>query len=58
MNSQVVHFPKGDTSKGEILCHNPSWDPLANQCKLLIPFAVAVDQKGDISGSPTFSPIT
>ena len=30
MNSQVVHFPKGDTSKGEILCHNPSWDPLAN----------------------------
>ena len=48
MNSQVVHFPKGDTSKGEILCHNPSWDPLANPCKLLIPFAVAVDQKGDI----------
>ena len=48
MKSQVVHFPKGDPSKGEILCQNPSWDPLSNPCKLLIPFAVAIDQKGNI----------
>ncbi len=48
MNSQVVRFPSGDASKGEILCHNPGSDPLANPCKLLLPFAVAVDQKANI----------
>ena len=47
-NSQIVQFPGGDASKGEILCHNASWDPLANPCKILLPFALAVDQKGDI----------
>ncbi|MGO9942739.1 MAG: hypothetical protein ACLPIC_08210 [Rhodoblastus sp.] len=48
MKSQVVRFPKGDTSKGELLCQNPSSDPLKNPCKLLTPFAVAVDQNSNI----------
>ncbi len=48
MKAQVVRFPKGDTSKGELLCQNPSSDPLKNPCKLLLPFAVAVDQKNNI----------
>ena len=48
MNAQLVHFPKGDPAKAEILCHNPSADPLANPCHLLIPFALAIDQKDNI----------
>ena len=48
MNSQVVHFPKGDASKGELLCQNPSGDPFRNPCKLLIPFALAIDQQDNI----------
>ena len=48
LNSQIVRFPKGDPSKGELLCHNPSWDPLANPCKVVMPFALAADQKGNI----------
>ena len=45
MKSQLVHFPKGDPSKGELLCQNPSGDPLKNPCKLVLPFALAVDQQ-------------
>ena len=36
--AQLIHFPKGDPSKGELLCQNKSRDPLANPCKLLAPF--------------------
>ena len=48
VGSQLVHFPKGDPSKGEIVCHNPSGEPLKNPCKLLVPFALAVDQQNNI----------
>ena len=48
LNSQLVHFPKGDPSKGELLCQNPGSDPLKNPCKLLLPFALAVDQQDNI----------
>ena len=48
LKSQIVRFPKGDPSKGELLCQNASGDPLANPCKIVLPFALAVDQKGDI----------
>ena len=48
VKSQLVHFPKGDPSKGELVCQNPSSDPLKNPCKLLIPFALAVDQRDNI----------
>jgi hypothetical protein len=43
-----VRFPKGDPTKGELLCQNASGDPLANPCKIVLPLALAVDQKGDI----------
>jgi hypothetical protein len=46
--SQLVHIPKGDPTKGEVLCHNPDIDPLKNPCKLLLPFAFAIDQKNNI----------
>ncbi len=48
VKSQLVHFPKGDPAKGEVLCKNTSWDPLANPCKLLLPFAFVVDQRDNI----------
>ena len=46
--SQLVHIPKGDPSKGEILCHNTNSDPLKNPCKLILPFGFAIDQKDNI----------
>ena len=48
MKGQVVHFPKGDPAKGELLCQNKSGNPLKNPCKLLAPFALAIDQKDNI----------
>jgi hypothetical protein len=45
-NSRLIHFPKGDAAKGEILCHNPGSDLFANPCKLL--FALAIDQWDNI----------
>jgi hypothetical protein len=48
VNSQLVHFPKGDPKKGELVCQNPSRDPLKNPCKLLLPFAFAIDQRDNI----------
>ena len=48
VSSQLVRIPKGDVSKAELLCHNPSSDPLKNPCKLVLPFAFAVDQKNNI----------
>jgi len=46
--SQLVHIPKGDPSKGRVLCQNPSGDPLKNPCKVILPFAFAIDQKDNI----------
>ena len=46
--SQLIHIPKGDPAKGEVLCHNPDIDPLKNPCKLVLPFAFAIDQKDNI----------
>ena len=48
LNSQLAYFPKGDPSKGKLLCQNPDSDPLKNPCKLLLPFALAVDQRDNI----------
>ncbi|MGD0188617.1 MAG: hypothetical protein ABSC25_25710 [Roseiarcus sp.] len=47
-NGQVVHFPKGDTTKGELVCQNTSGSPLKSPCKLLAPFAIAIDQQDRI----------
>jgi hypothetical protein len=44
--SRLVHLPKGDPSKGEVLCKTS--DPLRNPCKVLFPFALAIDQKDNI----------
>jgi len=46
--SQLVHIPKGDPSKGRVLCQNPGGDPLKNPCKVILPFAFAIDQKDNI----------
>jgi hypothetical protein len=48
IKSQLVHFPNGDPAKGELLCQNKGGDPFANPCKLLGPFALAIDQKDRI----------
>jgi DNA-binding beta-propeller fold protein YncE len=46
LGNQLVHLPKGDPSKGQIHC--TSGDPLRNPCKVLLPFALAIDQKDNI----------
>ena len=46
--AQLVHLPRGDPGKGEVLCQNNSKDPLANPCKLIAPFALAIDQQDRI----------
>lgn len=46
--AQVVHFPKGDPSKGKLLCQNPGSNPLDNPCKLIAPFHLAIDQQDRI----------
>jgi hypothetical protein len=48
VSSQLVHIPKGDPSNAKLLCQNTSSDPLKNPCKLLLPFALAIDQKDNI----------
>jgi len=48
VSSQLVHIPKGDVSKAELLCQNPSGDLLKNPCKLMLPFAFVVDQKNNL----------
>ncbi len=45
---QVVRFPKGDTTKGELLMRNPTDDPLSNPYKLMAPFHLAIDQQDRI----------
>ena len=54
IKSQLVHFPKGDPARGELLCQNASRDPFANPCKLLAPFALAIDQQDRIWVSSVF----
>ncbi len=46
IKSQIVRFPKGDPSKGELLCQSSNSEK--SPCKIEFPFALAVDQKGDI----------
>src|SRR3974390_193437 len=48
MKAQLVNFPKGDPARGEVPCQNKSKNPLDNPCKLLAPFALAVDQQDRI----------
>jgi len=47
-NSQVVFMPKGDPTKGRLLCQNKTGNPLRNPCKLLAPFYLAIDQQDRI----------
>jgi streptogramin lyase len=47
-NSQILRLPNGDPSRVQFLCQNKSKDPLENPCKLLAPFAMAVDQQNRI----------
>ena len=48
LGAHLVHLPKGDPSKGEVLCKTSNPDPLRNPCKVLAPFALAIDQKDNI----------
>jgi DNA-binding beta-propeller fold protein YncE len=48
MKGQVVHFPKGDPAKGELLCQNKTGNPMKNPCKLVAPFGIAIDQRDNI----------
>ena len=47
-NSQVVYMPKGDPTKGQLLCQNKTGNPLKNPCSLLAPFYLAIDQQDRI----------
>jgi hypothetical protein len=47
-NAQVLRLPNGDPSKVQFFCQNKTGDPLKNPCKLLAPFAIAVDQQNRI----------
>jgi streptogramin lyase len=47
-NSQLLRLPNGDPSRVEFLCQNKTGNPLENPCKLLAPFAIAVDQQNRI----------
>jgi hypothetical protein len=46
--SQVVYMPKGDPTKGQLLCQNKTGNPLKNPCSLLAPFHLAIDQQDRI----------
>jgi len=48
INAQIVHLPHGDPSKAQFFCQNKTGDPLKNPCKLLAPFAIAIDQQDRI----------
>jgi hypothetical protein len=48
IKAQILHLPKGDPSKVEFYCQNTTGDPLKNPCKLLAPFAIAIDQQDRI----------
>jgi streptogramin lyase len=42
-NAQVLRFPNGDPSNVQFYCQNKTGDPLKNPCKLIAPFAIAID---------------
>ena len=46
--SQMVHFPKGDPSKGELLFQNRTGNPRKNPGHLAAPFHLAIDQQDRI----------
>jgi hypothetical protein len=46
--SQMVHFPKGDPSKGELLFQNHTGNPMENPGRLVGPFHLAIDQQDRI----------
>ncbi len=48
LKGQVVKLPQGDPSKVEFYCQNKTGDPLKNPCKLVGPFALAIDQQDRI----------
>ena len=48
INAQIVHLPNSDPSKAQFFCQNSTGDPLKNPCKLLAPFAIAIDQQDRI----------
>jgi hypothetical protein len=50
MEGQVVHFPRSDPVKGELLCQNKSGNPLKNPASwsLLMQVDVAIAPAGDV----------
>jgi len=48
IKGQVVKLPQGDPSKAQFFCQNKTGDPLKNPCKLMGPFALAIDQQDRI----------
>ncbi len=48
IKGQVLKFPQGDPSKVQFYCQNKTGDPLKNPCKLVGPFALAIDQQDRI----------
>ena len=48
IKGQVVKLPGGDPSKVQFFCQNKTGDPLKNPCKLIGPFALAIDQQDRI----------
>jgi len=48
IKGQVVKLPQGDPSKVQFYCQNKTGDPLKNPCKLMGPFALAIDQQDRI----------
>ncbi len=48
IKGQVVKLPQGDPSKVQFFCQNKTGDPLKNPCKLIGPFALAIDQQDRI----------
>ncbi len=48
LKGQIVKLPQGDPSKVQFFCQNKTGDPLKNPCKLVGPFALAIDQQDRI----------
>jgi hypothetical protein len=48
LKGQILKFPQGDPSKVQFYCQNKTGDPLKNPCKLVGPFALAIDQQDRI----------
>ncbi len=48
IKGQIVKLPQGDPSKVQFFCQNKTGDPLKNPCKLMGPFALAIDQQDRI----------